>query len=80
MGFPEGFKIKGIVSDTQAYRQFGNSVAVPVVEAVAGKVLSYMNENLISNDKIRQTEVKEAVVEDFRAKNHGLSSNNLFKS
>ena len=30
MGFPESFQIVG--SDTQAYRQFGNAVAVPVVE------------------------------------------------
>jgi DNA (cytosine-5)-methyltransferase 1 len=33
MGFPDSFRIP--VSDTQAYRQFGNSVVVPVVEAVA---------------------------------------------
>lgn len=33
MGFPNGWKIP--VSDTQAYRQFGNAVAVPVFEAVA---------------------------------------------
>lgn len=33
MGFPDGFKIP--VSDTQAYRQFGNSVVVPVVENIA---------------------------------------------
>lgn len=33
MGFPDSFSIP--VSDTQAYRQFGNSVVVPVVEAVA---------------------------------------------
>lgn len=33
MGFPERFEIP--VSDRQAYQQFGNSVAVPVVEAVA---------------------------------------------
>lgn len=33
MGFPNQFKIP--VSDTQAYRQFGNSVVVPVVEAIA---------------------------------------------
>jgi DNA (cytosine-5)-methyltransferase 1 len=37
MGFPEGFKIR--VSDTQAYRQFGNSVVVPVVESVASRVV-----------------------------------------
>ncbi|HBH90508.1 DNA (cytosine-5-)-methyltransferase [Ponticaulis sp.] len=33
MGFPESFRIP--VSDTQAYKQFGNSVAVPVFKAVA---------------------------------------------
>lgn len=33
MGYPEDFEI--VVSDTQAYRQFGNSVCVPVMEAVA---------------------------------------------
>lgn len=33
MGYPEDFKI--VVSDTQAYRQFGNSVAVPVFKEVA---------------------------------------------
>ncbi|TAN40686.1 MAG: DNA (cytosine-5-)-methyltransferase [Nitrospirae bacterium] len=32
-GFPDTFKIP--VSDTQAYKQFGNSVAVPVVEFLA---------------------------------------------
>jgi DNA (cytosine-5)-methyltransferase 1 len=36
MGYPENFKIP--VSDTQAYRQFGNSVVVPVVEALAKEV------------------------------------------
>lgn len=33
MGFDDDFKIP--VSDTQAYRQFGNSVVVPVIEAIA---------------------------------------------
>jgi DNA (cytosine-5)-methyltransferase 1 len=33
MGFPDNFKIP--VSDTQAYRQFGNSVVVPVMREVA---------------------------------------------
>jgi DNA (cytosine-5)-methyltransferase 1 len=36
MGFPDDFKIP--VSDTQAYRQFGNSVAVPVVESIAREI------------------------------------------
>lgn len=36
MGYPEDFKI--VVSDTQAYRQFGNSVVMPVVERIAKAV------------------------------------------
>lgn len=38
------------VSDTQAYRQFGNSVAVPVFEAVAhlmkGRILEAKRKNI----------------------------------
>ncbi|HLP77465.1 MAG TPA: DNA cytosine methyltransferase, partial [Candidatus Paceibacterota bacterium] len=37
MGYPADFKIP--VSDTQAYRQFGNSVVVPVVEQIAKRVV-----------------------------------------
>jgi len=37
MGFPEDFIIP--VSDTQAYRQFGNAVVVPVAKAVAKSVV-----------------------------------------
>jgi len=33
MGFPDTYRIT--VSDTQAYRQFGNSVVVPVIESIA---------------------------------------------
>jgi DNA (cytosine-5)-methyltransferase 1 len=36
MGFPDSYKI--VVSDTQAYKQFGNSVVVPVVEAIAKRM------------------------------------------
>jgi DNA (cytosine-5)-methyltransferase 1 len=36
-GFPDSFKIP--VSDAQAYRQFGNSVAVPVVSAIARQMV-----------------------------------------
>jgi len=35
-GFPNDFKIT--VSDTQAYKQFGNSVAVPVIKAIAKEI------------------------------------------
>jgi DNA (cytosine-5)-methyltransferase 1 len=37
MGYPSDFKL--VVSDTQAYRQFGNSVVVPVVERIAKRVV-----------------------------------------
>ncbi|EKS1590899.1 DNA (cytosine-5-)-methyltransferase [Staphylococcus pseudintermedius] len=42
-GFPEKFIIP--VSDTQAYKQFGNSVCVPVVQAVAKSIT-----NLLDNE------------------------------
>lgn len=37
-GFTDEFKIP--VSDTQAYKQFGNSVAIPAIEAIAQKLVS----------------------------------------
>ena len=37
MGFPEDFKI--VVSDTRAYKQFGNSVVVPVVEHIVREMI-----------------------------------------
>lgn len=43
-GFPESFKIP--VSDTQAYKQFGNSVAVPVVSAVASQIVAILKASL----------------------------------
>ncbi len=36
MGFPDSFEIP--VSDTQAYRQFGNSVVVPLVSQIARQI------------------------------------------
>lgn len=39
-GFPEEFIIP--VSDTQAYKQFGNSVPVPVVKEIAKKILNVL--------------------------------------
>lgn len=41
-GFPEEFKIP--VSDTQAYKQFGNSVVVPLVENVAQLIAEKLEE------------------------------------
>lgn len=42
-GFPDSFLIP--VSDTQAYKQFGNSVAVPVVEAIARSMIRVLRRN-----------------------------------
>ena len=41
-GFPDSFKIP--VSDTQAYRQFGNSVVVPLIANVAQLVVSKLDD------------------------------------
>ncbi len=40
MGFPDTFQIP--VSDTQAYRQFGNSVVVPVIAKIAGAMVPWL--------------------------------------
>lgn len=40
-GFPDSFKIP--VSDAQAYKQFGNSVAVPAIQATAKKIIEKLN-------------------------------------
>ena len=54
-GFPDDFKIP--VSDTQAYKQFGNSVVVPLMSDVAGLVATKLSEL----DR-RQTDSDEAVI------------------
>ena len=40
-GFPESFKLG--LSDTQLYKQFGNSVTVNVIEAIAEKIKEVLN-------------------------------------
>lgn len=44
MGFPKRFKIPEFVSRTQIYRQFGNSVAVPVVGKIAKAMIKKLEE------------------------------------
>lgn len=39
-GFPDDFKLE--VSDTQLYKQLGNSVTVPVIEAIAHQISVYL--------------------------------------
>lgn len=55
-GFPDTFKIP--VSDTQAYRQFGNSVVVPLMENVAVLVVKKMNEL----DELKKKRARRKVV------------------
>ena len=50
MGFPEDFKIE--VSDTRAYKQFGNSVVVPVVEHIAGEMVKCLFEGKAPERKV----------------------------
>jgi DNA (cytosine-5)-methyltransferase 1 len=66
MGYPPSFQIP--VSDTQAYRQFGNSVVVPVVERIAKTVVGSLQRSvtfrpdliLMANEKIGVKQPLEA--------------------
>lgn len=65
-GFPEDFKIP--VSDTQAYKQFGNSVVVPLMENVAKLIVANI-EQMENNEEEKQGMV---IIDDrriFRAGN-----------
>lgn len=44
-GYPDNFKI--VVADASAYKQFGNSVAVPAIQATAEQLLKTLNERNI---------------------------------
>lgn len=48
-GFPDEFRIP--VSDTQSYKQFGNSVAVPVINEIAKQILTILDSAEIIGDK-----------------------------
>lgn len=41
-GFPDSFKLT--LADTQLYKQFGNSVSVPVIRAIAGRIKKVLDE------------------------------------
>lgn len=53
MGFPDTFRIP--VSDTQAYRQFGNSVVMPVMREVARIMTPHVN-GLIEHERTGVTQ------------------------
>ncbi|MEK3923110.1 MULTISPECIES: DNA (cytosine-5-)-methyltransferase [Paenibacillus] len=54
-GYPEDFKI--VVSDTQAYRQFGNSVVVPLVKDIAKQIAAVINVDLGQKKKVYKSTV-----------------------
>ena len=45
MGFPNQYRIE--VSDTRAYKQFGNSVVVPLVAEIALAMVPYIAANRV---------------------------------
>ncbi len=65
-GFPDNFKLP--CSDTQAYKQFGNSVAVPVIQALAKTILARLPQlkslkvktNRLNIDLIKSKSVRAA--------------------
>lgn len=59
MGYPADYKI--VVSDTQAYRQFGNSVVVPVVERIALAVA-----RALRNSTVFEPPISTSLFEDSR--------------
>ena len=50
MGFDKKYQENLVVSDTQAYRQFGNAVSPPVVEAVGREISRVIAARLMEND------------------------------
>jgi len=54
MGFdmPDGDEFQIVVSDTQAYRQFGNAVVVPVVRAVAAIMKPHIEEAVMLREGV----------------------------
>ena len=58
MGFSDKYKIP--VSDTRAYKQFGNSVAVPVITAVAKLMLPHIKSLKSKATKSKKTAIKSA--------------------
>lgn len=48
-GFPDTFQI--VVSDTAAYKQFGNSVAIPVIKAIASNIIHTLDSIKIKHER-----------------------------
>lgn len=63
MGYPGNFKIRDTgVSDTQLYRQFGNSVVVPMVSVVAKKMIVFIDKNIKEKEHSKKKELQKSIV------------------
>ncbi len=60
-GYPEWFKIP--VSKSQAYKQFGNSISVPVVESIYLQILKVLNSDKIG--ELKQNEISQRKRYDY---------------
>lgn len=63
-GFPDDFKLE--LADTHLYKQFGNSVTVNVIEAIADKIKMVLDadekeKSVVETVNIRQTKKERAV-------------------
>jgi DNA (cytosine-5)-methyltransferase 1 len=58
-GFPDTFSIP--VSDTQAYRQFGNSVSVPVIYQIAKRIIDTLDMQTLQKSERIQADLLSAV-------------------
>lgn len=54
-GFPDSFKL--VVADTHLYRQFGNSVTVPVIEAIAEQIKAHLEGQIEQHEQLSAYEL-----------------------
>lgn len=63
-GFPEDFVIP--VSDNQAYKQFGNSVAVPVIKELAKRVIIELEKMEETKKTYRQIDIDQIIKKNIQ--------------
>lgn len=61
-GFPNDFKL--VVADTHLYKQFGNSVTVPVIRAIAERIKAQLEKG--KTETIKREEIFEQVAVAWR--------------
>ena len=61
-GFPDSFKL--VLSDTHLYKQFGNSVSVPVIEAIAKEIKKTL-EKVLDSENTLISESKKGTLDGF---------------